>query len=390
MAAPRVAIVGAGLAGSLCALRCSQLGMRCVIFDASPRAAGGRLGGGFHPDSGAAFVRATSPSFSRVLATLQEMGVVAEWRGRFGVLGTRGGGFLPLQALHTSQALPSNLSALRGSEDFCNFASGGGVSAYVGTPSNASICPAICRASGAELRLGARISAARCGEDGWELESIVDPSHPSHPSHPSPPSDPSQPTDRTRFDALVLASHDASFAARVVQSLPSEPSHASHLSHLAQALQSQRDEQTTPVFSLSAIFPAASLSSTLPFDAVSVPGSSHLSFLCRHASKPKRTDAAAGELWSAVSTPSLAKQVLEDAGRVEGDSRRLVEAAAAAALVQELRYLCRPFYGGDLAAVPQPLEAHAKRWGAGFAAKTLGLQEDSIGLEPWRLVVGNS
>ena len=45
MSTPSVAIVGGGLAGSLCALILRNRGARPVVFDAGRRV-GGRLGGG--------------------------------------------------------------------------------------------------------------------------------------------------------------------------------------------------------------------------------------------------------------------------------------------------------------------------------------------------------
>ncbi len=49
---PRVAIVGGGLAGSLCALVLRSRGAVPVVFDAGRRTLGGRIAGGLHPDSG--------------------------------------------------------------------------------------------------------------------------------------------------------------------------------------------------------------------------------------------------------------------------------------------------------------------------------------------------
>ena len=49
---PRVAIVGGGLAGSLCALVLRMRGARPIVIDSGKRAAGGRVLGGRGPDSG--------------------------------------------------------------------------------------------------------------------------------------------------------------------------------------------------------------------------------------------------------------------------------------------------------------------------------------------------
>lgn len=50
-------------------------------------------------------------------------------------------------------------------------------------------------------------------------------------------------------------------------------------------------------------------------------------------------------------------------------------------MASELARLLAP-YG-----VPPPVHVAAKRWGAGLAGKTLGLDEACVSLEPWRLAV---
>ena len=148
--APRsVAIVGGGLAGTMCALIARSRGLRPVIFDAGRRGLGGRLAGGHSPDSGAQFLRASEPSqFSQVLEMLQREGLVAPWTARFGLLGSHGGGFLPLDTLKGSGML-AKPESLEGGGDFCGFLRSSHATTYVGTPSNASICAGICYAIGA-------------------------------------------------------------------------------------------------------------------------------------------------------------------------------------------------------------------------------------------------
>ena len=94
---PRVAIVGGGVAGSLCGLILRSRGLQPTIFDRGTRRIGGRLAGGVEPDSGAHFLRASDSGsqFAAVLQMLAREGIVAPWDGRMGILGSRGGGFLP-------------------------------------------------------------------------------------------------------------------------------------------------------------------------------------------------------------------------------------------------------------------------------------------------------
>ena len=401
MAAPRVAIVGGGLAGSLAALVAKSRGLRPTILDAGKRQAGGRVAGGRHADSGLQFLLGTDPRFSSILGMLSREDLVAPWRGRFGVLGTRGGGFLPAAILASTpigsmmREDAKSAGGDEGSVDFCGLLSrdADAQQLYVGTPRNSSIIPGLIAAADIEIRLGAKVEGLHAQEDGgWRVE-LAD-------GGPSARAEEELP----RFDALVLATHDAALAASAVRSVaaaaktPAEA--AARLVELADLLQAQRDQRTAPVFSWSGYFPRG-FSDGVPFDAATVPGSPILSFVARDASKPGRPALATtasgsdggvqGELWTAVSTPDFAAALLAGAqGGGSGDSERGgggAAAMAAEAMTGEVRRLLAPYFGGEAESVPPPLAAAAKRWGAGFATGTLGLSEECVSLEPWRLAI---
>ena len=317
------------------------------------------------PDNGAQFLRASDSSsqFGQVLQMLAQGGILAPWKGRFGVLGSRAGGFLPVEAIAGAGMLRSSVE---GGGDFCCFVSESSQSpAFVGVPSNAAICAAIC--TGIEVQEATCVSAVRCTANGWHVES-------------------SRPDCGARFDAAVLATHDPSLAAATVRSLVSDAEEedlASRLRTIAELLQSQRERHRAPVFSLSAVFPSTSLSRALPFDAVSVPNSQLIQFLARDGSRPGRVAHPAGELYTAVSTSHFAQQLLQGTAHLSSAAQT---AAATDALTGELRRLVAPFFG-DESAVPSPVQASAKRWGAAFASQTMGLKEDSLVLAPWRFAV---
>ena len=149
MAGRRVAVIGGGIAGSLCGLVLRSRGFAPTIIDKGTRALGGRLGGGKEPDSGAVFLRASDPGsqWAGVLAMLAREGLVAPWEGRFGLLGSRGGGFLPLEVARNTAvtAMGKEEEAAPASDggDFCGFVSGctpGASPMYVGVPTNAAVC----------------------------------------------------------------------------------------------------------------------------------------------------------------------------------------------------------------------------------------------------------
>ena len=390
-AVPRVAIDGGGLSGCIAALVLRSRGnVKPVILDAGRRSPGGRLLGGRHADSGVQFMRATEPKFAAIIHMLAKENLVAPWRGRFGLLGSQGGGFLPHDVLAGSpigSMMKANENNEAGSVDFCGLLGGDAdqYPVYVGTPSNSHILHGLCEAAGIEVVLGAKVTSAVCSENGkWTLDA----------------------GDQPPFDALLLATHDAALGAATVRStiLPSVTDDAdatSRLSALADALQAQRDERTSAVFTWSGYFPCG-FSEALPFDAATVPGSRIVHFLARDASKPGREPlvpvpsedgaGAVGELWTAVSTPAFAKEMLaaESLKRGEsGDSDKGggTASAAADAMANEISSVLAHFFAEGGGAPPRPLHAAAKRWGAGFAAGTLGLKEDCVSLEPWRLAI---
>ena len=97
-AIPRVAVVGGGLAGTLCSLVLKNRGLHPVLIDAGTNGVGGRLRNG-----GAQFLRATDPQLVLVVQMLQGEGLLQEWKGRFGMLGSKGGGFLPAEIVANNQ-----------------------------------------------------------------------------------------------------------------------------------------------------------------------------------------------------------------------------------------------------------------------------------------------
>ena len=397
MASPKVAIVGGGLSGALAALVLRSRGLTPTLFDAGKRATGGRLAGGArHPDSGLQFLTASDPRFISILGMLTREGLVAPWKARFGVLGMKGGGFLPAEVLHgTPIGSMMKEDGQDASIDFCNLLARGtnAVPLYCGFPSNASIVPGLLAAAGVEVRSGAKVS--RCqplpgAQWRLDLEDL-------HADDADVTDDAGPATES--FDALVLATHDASLAASAVSAVidsgidvPSDVQ--DRLSELASNLRAQKRDRTDPVFTWSGYFPRG-FSASVPFDAATVPGSSVIRFLARDASKPGRPPERTiptkheelGELWTAVSTPAFAKAVLQHADAAEsGDSERGGNGAKMAqeAMTSEMNRLFQPYHSVEASA---HLAAAAKRWGAGFAADTLQLQEECIGLEPWRLAI---
>ena len=88
--APRVAIIGAGIAGLSCATHLVQHGCTVNLFDKS-RGPSGRMstrrGEGWQCDHGAQYFTARSPEFRAEVARWEAAGAAASWPARLAVLG---------------------------------------------------------------------------------------------------------------------------------------------------------------------------------------------------------------------------------------------------------------------------------------------------------------
>ncbi|MFC7053432.1 NAD(P)/FAD-dependent oxidoreductase [Hansschlegelia quercus] len=150
MATPRVAIVGAGIAGLAAARVLADAGCAVRVFDKG-RAIGGRLAhrrsdfGGF--DHGAQYVRAEGETFRFYLEEAEQAGAIARWPA--------------MEA-----------------------AAGDGRPVYVGAPGMSGLVAPL--AKGLDILSGVTVAAASLSDDGWRLGADDD-------------------SFLGRFDALVVA-----------------------------------------------------------------------------------------------------------------------------------------------------------------------------------------
>lgn len=389
LAQPRIAVVGGGIAGTLCSLVLKNRGLHPIIIDAGRNGVGGRLRGG------AQFLRAADPKLAVVCSMLEREGLLARWQGRFGVLGSSGGGFLPAEIVTSTGAAgmrkandddSSDESAHVGGRgaasdggDFCHFADGSKIPTYVGVPSMTELCPKICSFAGIEQVSSARVvGAIPSAKGGWNLNVQGENGN----------------VDEETFDSVVLATQDASFAGGIVRNIADAEAEAGgyssvedaaadnvsivvRLCGLADALDIVRNEGRMPVYTISAEYPTGT-SESIPFDAVTVPGSHLVQFLDRDASKPNSSKTEKGEVWTAISTSQYAASLLSKPG-LSNEER---QSEASSVLSAEVSQLLSPYHDGL-----EPLHVSTKQWGAAFSGMSLGLKEDSIALAPWRLAI---
>lgn len=397
----KVAVIGGGISGTFCAWILRSKGLSPTIYDLGNRSVGGRFGTK-GPDYGAQFIRSSDNAhYNSILAVLQEQGLIAPWKGRFGVLGSKGG-YLPKSIITTSTAGKNRTTDKPSGPDdgdFCGFMSGQNF--FVGVPNMSAVCSTICSNNNISLRGGLRVD-----------DVVYNPNTSQWSVHASPAgttnnSQSAESTDDSGYDAVIVATHDPSLAAKIVKAhctsknlsfIPDlgqngksdVPDSASDLSlnkragsspdqeldqitiRFSEALQNIRDNHKAPVFTLTCEF-KSDLSAVVPFDAVTCPTSLHIQFIARDSSKPfrgKSNGQSEKEVWTAVSTSSFAQELL------------LLDAKTAALHMQKQLMTLLEQYG-----VEEPVSAVVQRWGAGFHSKTLGLKEDCVSFEQWRIAV---
>lgn len=140
---PSVAVVGAGMAGLLCARTLADHRFTVHVFDKA-RAPGGRMAtrrdGELAFDHGAQYFIARDPRFRRYVDSWCSDGVVSEWTGRLGVL---------------------QAGEITAKKD--------GHQRFVGTPGMSAVTRHLARSL--EVRCGVRVDEARRREGRWQLRS---------------------------------------------------------------------------------------------------------------------------------------------------------------------------------------------------------------------------
>ena len=143
-ASPRIAVIGAGMAGLTCAQRLAAAGVDAIVFEKS-RGIGGRLAtrrapGGLRFDHGAQYVTARSSSFRMRIDEALKSGAAQIWRPEL------------------------NIEGANAADDW-----------FVGAPSmNAFLKRSATRL---DIRLGTAVTALRREDDGWTVETAPPDAH---------------------------------------------------------------------------------------------------------------------------------------------------------------------------------------------------------------------
>lgn len=439
MRPPRVAVVGGGVSGTMCAMMLRCAGVHVTVFDKGQKRLGGRASNliiedssrsdapSLCFDSGAQFIAVTDPRFEGLLHSPVMKGLLPQWKGRFGILG-RSGQVLPRETVMTSrvmrkprptegQQIPPTPDDDDDDDNFFRMLEGEETVLRTGANGVGGLCEAICARTSVECIYGANVTSihleeGRMGFLGkWHVNAVPITSTTSDPRTISPtPTIPTEP-----FDAIVLSNHDPSLAADVIDGLlktsrvatlggggvghqPTREVVAQFVEQLRTAAASRRS-----LFSLMIAYDRPL--HEVAFDGVSLHGSDIIHFLARDSSKPGLGRSDGRECWTAVSSQPFADWMDEEwriavaGGR--GDVARNrpslnKEETAMAAAVHEER--AREIMMGEFESrlgtffphrnMPSPVFSKAQRWDAA-SFNPIGLDEDNeaVTFHPWGLAV---
>uniref|UniRef100_A0A1D1YKJ4 Protoporphyrinogen oxidase, chloroplastic/mitochondrial n=2 Tax=Anthurium amnicola TaxID=1678845 RepID=A0A1D1YKJ4_9ARAE len=322
-AAAKVAVVGCGISGAVCASMLARRGFSVTMFE-SGRGPGGRMSqrreltenGELFFDHGAPFFTISNEEVIDVVDSWEGMGLVAQWKENLGCFDLNTAKFVDVEKDGQSQK-------------------------YVGVPGMNSICKALCHEPGVETKFETTVGKIDWleGRNLWLLSGLGG----EHLGH---------------FDSVVASDKNV-FSSRYagVTGRP-PPLDITLIRELAARL------QDVPVQSCFALMLAFSEPlSLIPVKGFSFKNSNVLSWAFCDSSKPGRFNASSiSECWVLHSTAEYAAGVISKIGLKKPTTSTLVEVA---------EELFREFERTGLA-TSRPFFMKAHRWGSAFPATCVG------------------
>ncbi|KAK9275042.1 hypothetical protein L1049_022300 [Liquidambar formosana] len=332
----KVAVVGSGIAGAVCAAALARNGVSVTVFD-SARGPGGRMsqrrelsedGKELSFDHGAPFFSATNSDVLDLIHGWEARGLVAEWKENFGM-------FDPI------------------TKKFVDFEKEGLSKKYVGVPGMNSICRALCQEPGVESKFGVGVGRLEWLEDEnlWSLTGL----------------------DGQNLGHFmgVVASDKNMVSPRITDVTGKAPPLDMNL---APKLDGKLPD--IPVNSCFALMLAfAEPLSSIPVKGFSLKDSEVLSWAYCDSSKPGRS--AMSECWVLHSTMEYARGVISQTGLRKPSNATLTKVA---------EELFQEFQSTGLN-ISQPFFMKAHRWGSAFPAASIAREEKCLWDKKKRLAI---
>lgn len=329
--APQVAVIGAGVAGSVCASLLAAKGLAVHVFD-SGRGPGGRMsqrrenggdGSELMFDHGAQYFTVKTAEVQHLVDKWQASGLVADWEGRFGSLNVATGDFVEETAAKKR---------------------------YVGVPGMNSICKALTTSPGVQAKYGVQVVGLEWVDEGvgtWCLKS-------------------KDGENLGKFNAVVVA--DKGAAKLLFGQTPLEGAGLTEVHKKVAAL------RAAPCFAVMMAFPSPL--NLIPLDGFLVEGSKIVAWAARDSSKPGRVTTSS-ECWVVHSTAEYATGIIAQAGMSKPSNELL--AAVANDLLTGFQSL--------LPNMPTPTYMKAHRWGGAFPTTSIAPEEKCIVIAERRVAV---
>ncbi|KAH8940356.1 hypothetical protein BDL97_15G084800 [Sphagnum fallax] len=331
---PLAAVVGAGVAGLVCASMLAERGIAVKVFEMG-RGPGGRMsqrrertedGRELLFDHGAQYFTVRKPEVQKLVERWQMSGLVAEWRGRFGTLDVQTGNFVE-----------DTVEKRR----------------YVGVPAMNSICKALSLSEGVQANYGVTVTGLEWRKDGlWNVKAKDGES-------------------LGVFDAVIIADKGLASARFLAQTGLPPPLEGAGVPELTKRVAAVT---TAPCFALMLAF--AKPLTLVPFDGAVIDGSKIISWVARDSSKPGRATNSS-ECWVVHSTAEYASNIISQTG-LNKPSNELLSAVALDLLAA---------FEAAVPNIPSPSFLKAHRWGGAFPTTAIASEEKCILEEERRIAV---
>lgn len=292
--APRIAVIGAGLAGAVAADRLARAGAAVTVIEKS-RGPGGRAAtryrDGWHFDHGMQYFTARTEPFRRAVASWQDAGVVATWAPRLEAAAMDPAGSLPDPAA-SAAGLGGGAAAgghPSGSSDAAPLSAAINAPSdwFVGVPGSNAPCRALLHASHARFITGVRIARVEPSPRGPCLHVDRTSGTPGRAPAPPAPELVSE-LESEPFDAVLVTAP----APQIPDLLPDAPELAATIAGV----------QLAPCW---ALMLGVDRSVDVPWD-VRRRADEPLAWITRESSKPERPNPndGPGETWMMHASPA--------------------------------------------------------------------------------------